>query len=756
MSRIRHRTVLKLCSIFLCASLSFGLILFMCPLQSSFAQTKKSREGRPERKILGGTASGTWKIEASRISYDQKTHTYEANGDVRISSEDRIIQADWALLDNRDRQADLRGHVSIHYGNNWLQGEHIVWNLDTETGWVERGTAYLSENQFYVSGAQITKTGPSQYELKEGDLTSCDPVHPDWKIKYKDLKVEINGMGRATHTSFWVRDLPLLYSPYIQLPMTRGRQSGFLLPWGGHSKLNGFDLEIPYYWAIRDDMDATFYSRYMTERGWMGGVEYLVANPTRGNGVWLFNYLHDQADKQFLLERGYPFQTEDRFWLRSRHSFELPGEIEGRLDLDVASDRNYLLEFSKGSTSFDYSDRLFRKFTGRGILNDETILARESSLYLDKRGESTLLGLDVRYWDELDKSVDEFALQRFPALSFSVIPSRVASTPFYYTLDSSMVSYWRNKGDQGGRLDAQPRLYYPLHWKSFLDVEPSVGLRATSYWVDWRKDSRDPWQGSFFPDMRMELSTRLNRAYSWSSGNIVALQHAIRPEVTYEYVSKTFQGDLPQFASLDENQPRHDVRYGISTFLTSKELVRDPQGNETPVYREMARLRVSQAYNIEEAPQLVPDLNFDPQFILPHEKGFADINMRLDLMPRNYLTLTYDTDISYTTGSPTQQDILMTLDSGKGQQFSMDYRSRKDSPVNEIITASSLKVMTDIYLKTAHDYSIERNELFSHRYGVTYHHGCWSLDLAYERDVKDQKVIFSINLLGLGTIEGTL
>ena len=106
--------------------------------------------------------------------------------------------------------------------------------------------------------------------------------------------------------------------------MTLRRQSGFLLPFVGDSTLNGFHFEIPYYWAIRPDMDATFYAQYLENRGAMGGVEYRINNAQLGEGVWMFDYLDDQASKSFLAEQGYPFQTTDRYWLRGKQNFKLP------------------------------------------------------------------------------------------------------------------------------------------------------------------------------------------------------------------------------------------------------------------------------------------------------------------------------------------------------------------------------------------------------------------------------------------------
>lgn len=725
-------------------------LLVLCALaQAAKANAQSVSTFGLERDTLMGALQGTWKIEAASISYDQANDTYEAEGNVRVSSMDRLIRADWARVDMEKRQAELRGGVVIQFGKNWLKGDHVIWNLDKETGWVDGGTVYFAENQLYAQSRYLAKVGPTQYTLKEGYLTGCDPEQPDWKVRFDEMKVDLEGVAWASHSSFWVRNVPVLYSPLAVLPVEQKRRTGFLIPWGGYSDLSGFDVEVPFYWAMREDMDATFYGRYLEKRGFMSGIEYRISNRTWGEGVWQFNYLHDNADKSFLERKGYPFQTEDRYWLRARHSIELPYEIEGKINLDFVSDRNFLREFTSGSVSFDSSNAVFRDVFGRGILDDYTSLTRESSIYLEKRWESTLLSLDTRYWQQLDTSIDEFTLQRLPALSFVSLPNHIENTPLYYSWQSSVVNYWRKEGDRGGRLDLYPRVYYPMHWQNYLDFEPSLGLRSTSYYVDWQSDSHDQMQSRLFSDVRLDLSTRLNRVYPVDFGDYVAVEHAIRPEVRYVYVPEPIQGELPLFDRLDENQARHQLRYGFSTFLTAKENRRDREGNLATYYRELARLQIFQLFNLEDPPKR------DSLFEFGEEQGFTSVGMRLDIMPKRYITLSYDSNLYSDSPNDHRQDFLLTLDSGRGHALILDYQYRKGQPVNELTTQLIMKTLPNLYLSTYHDYSFDQGEMYKQGYGFRYLHGCWSIGVAYERESGDNRVIVSLNLLGLGNVVGS-
>lgn len=710
---------------------------------------EESKSGTSEfiHEAIMKTRSGTWKISARTLVYDHEAGRYEAEGDVVITSGDKRIQAEQAVLDQKADQIDLKGHVLLQYGQNWLRGEHVRWSLDSETGTVDEGMVFFAENHLYAVGKSIQKTGALQYSLAEGFLTSCNPDNPDWKLRFERMSVTIEGLGWATHSSFWVRDIPVLYTPILAMPIEQKRQSGLLLPWLGFSDLNGVEAELPYYWAIREDMDATFFVRQMEERGTMGGAEFRYAHPKWGEGILQFNYLHDQASRADLEDAGYPFQRDDRYWLRSRQTFDLGDSIKGKLDLDIVSDRNYLLEFGKGSSSYSYSNTMFKEFFGRGILNDKTSLARESTLYLERPWESSLLSLDIRYWDQLDRSRDEFTLQRMPALSYSILPSWVDGTPMYFSLESSNVNYWRRQGTTGDRLDVYPRVYYPLQWGSYLDVEASLGARTTSYLVNWDDENHGSFQERVLGDFRLQMSSRVNRVYTYNYRDFTAFQHSIRPEITYTYLPDKQRDWIPTFDMLDDDQSSNRLDFGFSNFLIGRQTVKDAEGNESVRYRELARLRVLQPLNFETPPD---DEQFRPGF--DPEKGLAPVDLRLDLYPREHVTLSYEASPYSLNGFPSHHSMLVTFDSLKGHVFRVDYAFEKDLPANEITTEVLYKLFSNLYVSTYHDYSIDQGEMFKQGYGFRFVQGCWSVGLVYEKEQEDDRVALSLNLLGIGSI----
>ncbi len=624
----------------LCAS------IFFCALALGVLSCANAPAAAPPASPLAGTAALTktrvpWTIHADQLVYNEAKQTYEARGHVRLSAPERTIEADNAYINNQSRQADLRGNVTIRYGRNWLKGEHIVWNLDTETGKMDSGIMYFAQNNFFVQGSSIAKTGPTQFELGQGFITSCNPADPAWKVQFKKMEVNVGGTAWTTDASFWAGSHPIAYWPSVGMPVETDRQSGFLLPFVGNSTLNGFHFEIPYYWAIRPDMDATFYAQYLENRGTMEGVEYRVNNDQLGKGIWMFDYLDDQVSQSFLAEQGYPFQTQDRYWVRGKQDIQLPWGIEAKIDVDYVSDRNFLQEFSSGSSSLNSANRDFLDYFNRGFLYDQTSLVRESDLYLEKRGESDLASMDLRYWENLNPTTNNVTTQKLPSFYYTVIPTLIDGTPFYYSVDSSAVNYWSQQGDDEQRLDIYPQLFSPLHWANYMDIEPSVGLRTDAYSIQWAQpNSGDNTAERVTPDVDVEMSSRLNRVYPVNFLGFTALQHSIEPEISYEYATQNLSSQVPQLDPLDLDQSRNGVRYGFTTFLTGKQLAPSDSGDLAVTYTEIARLRVFQFFNIQ------PPSQIDPLFdtTTPMPEGFSPMGVRLDIMPQKAWTLSYDLD----------------------------------------------------------------------------------------------------------------
>ncbi|MBW2637406.1 MAG: LPS-assembly protein LptD, partial [Deltaproteobacteria bacterium] len=125
-------------------------------------------------------AKGPVNIEADSLSYDSGSETYRAEGNVIIVFAGGTLKADRVSLNKATSGVLADGGVVVKSGMDVLRGESVSFNIATKKGVVNGGTLFFQENNLYLSGAEIRKTGDASYSLLDARATTCDGEVPDW------------------------------------------------------------------------------------------------------------------------------------------------------------------------------------------------------------------------------------------------------------------------------------------------------------------------------------------------------------------------------------------------------------------------------------------------------------------------------------------------------------------------------------------------------------------------------------------------
>ncbi len=683
-----------------------------------------------------------WTLSADKIQYIKQSSSYVAEGHVVLQSGERTMKAERATFHKESGTVTLEGDVLIQYGEDWIRGERVVWHIERQSGYVERGRVYFTKNHFYIEAERIEKRENDEYIMENGFVTTCLAAS-DWTIHYKYFRVPLKGMAEGRSIVFRAGSVPIVFIPWAFIPVTSDRQSGFLRPTVGFSSLNGMEIEIPYYWAIDAHQDATFFGDVLQRRGVMGGVEYRWSSERWGDGILLANYLDDYAEADHLRAHGFSGEREDRYWIRGRAIVELPEAISARLNLDVASDGDFLREFSRGSNSYEYTDSLYRSFLGTGLLADKNVTVRENNVYLFKRWENAEVSLDLHYWDENDPTRREMTAQELPSLGFSVAPSKLDTLPLYYALQTSLVEYWRDEGSRGTRVRMEPRLSAPVSLFSFLNTDTVLALNTTLYNArETASYASDGFEWRVVPSFTTGANVRMERRYEVQMGGMRSLLHSVSPEVRYEYVPKVDEGEIPSFDQFQSPYHTHRVRYGLTSFITA---------TYDSSVQEWGRVSLFQYYRFGE--QRVSFFENGLESPTTMDNGFSDMYLDLNVTPLWYLDLAYTMAISPHDASVRQHDAMFAFHTLTGQWLNLDYRYREGAKIDEIIASFQWDLRPWLSVATYHNYSFAKDEMFKHGYSVTYRRDCWAMTLSYEREGEDQRFFVSVNLLGLGHTE---
>ena len=702
-----------------------------------------------------------WNISADEISHDRNTNIYTASGNVVITKKDTRLSADFVRFDHNAFKAFAQGNVVMNAGEDILSGASLDVDLKSETGIIHEGTVFIKENNFHISGDSIEKTGENSYAAEEATVSTCDGEMPAWKITGKKLKIDIEGYGTINHAAFWTKKMPVFYTPFFVFPAKFKRQSGLLSPQIAQSDRKGIEYNQPYFWAIDENTDATFYAHHMSERGEKTGFEYRYVSGNESKGTVMFDFLVDRkiddgtgdsSKKWGYEDDGSLRPNSDRYWFRMKNDQKMPFGFNAKVDLDFVSDQDYLHEFRDGYNGFDSTETYFNKYFGREIDNyDDPV--RINRLNLSKSWSSFTLNAETRWYDNVINrrwSDTDNTLHKLPVIEFDGAKQQIPGTPLYADLDSEYTNFYRKDGTSGHRIDLYPRVYLPYRFKNFFTFEPSLGLRHTTWYIDPSESDtteEDALHNREMYDLRLDLSTELFGVFKINSEHVDSIKHSIKPQIIYYYTPDEEQTDYPYFDSIDRIAKNNLITYSLTNTFTSRSLSGkiDDSGEkkeEKPsyAYNEFLRIKVEQSFNINEEKENRKD-----------GRPFSPVYGELRLSPVKYISLSADATWSAYDNWFVTRNVSGTLSDHRGDSLSVEYRFARDS-IESLLSILNIKIFDNLLLKADHELNIRDNIRIKTGFGFLYTAQCWSVDLRYTNEVDDQKYSLMVNFTGLGGI----
>ena len=222
-------------------------------------------------------------VESSGIDSDY----VQAEGNVDLRSPSRQIMSDWMRYEFAIDTIKARGNVVIRSWQDLVTGPELEYRRDTETGFMKQPDFVLGLYKGRGKAEELLFTGPGKYRINRGSYSTCVGPSPAWHLEMGQLDIdETTGVGIARNARIYLGPLPVAWLPQFSFPLKNERKSGFLSATYGTSGNRGFDLQIPYYFNLAPNYDATLTPRIMTKRGVLfnGQARYLFETPF-GNAV---------------------------------------------------------------------------------------------------------------------------------------------------------------------------------------------------------------------------------------------------------------------------------------------------------------------------------------------------------------------------------------------------------------------------------------------------------------------------------------
>ena len=338
----------------------------------------------------------------------------------------------------------------------------------------------------------------------EATFTTCDPPSPAWCFKGKNIDAVTGDRLKAKDASFRIKDVPVLYTPYLWTPIGTERKTGFLMPDIGYSNTRGFYFDIPFYWAITENRDATLFLDDYSKRGFGEGLEYRYLEIGNIKGKWWLYHLRDgELSKDYVEVKG----------LHDQRSTE---KIGGYLSINYINENDFYREFN---AHIEARTNRFLESTGEVM-----IPFTNSRAYLLSQ-----------YWVDL-KENSASPLQKLPEAGFVLNPVKVGS--FYLSGVTTLANFWREEGVDGQRFDIFPKILHSFG--KDVVVSQSVGLRETAYSLQGA-DENSLHRESFEYNLITHASVMRNYA---------SFTHVIEPSLGYTFIRNS-ENDDPFFDSVE-------------------------------------------------------------------------------------------------------------------------------------------------------------------------------------------------------------
>jgi LPS-assembly protein len=525
------------------------------------------------KKILQPIGQNAIDIHANQSSFSMSGAS-TLSGKVSLTESGRSIHADQASLSRHPTSGgvnyvDFSGNVRIQQPGQLVIAEkaHIDW--PNKTGYLSNvlyrillnektqrptlqaygeslTTCKTCQSSAWGQAAFIEQKPSGVIELKHATYSTCSPVNTTWRLVGSRITLDRKaGRGYARDVTLRVKQIPVLYFPYLSFPLDTKRKTGFLFPTAGSSQDSGPNVSVPFYWNIAPNYDDTFTPRLFTERGIQINNLFRYLTPINQGAIDVSVLPDDRAFEAFKNQMAVDFAgnpalnqlldaSNNRTFLAWKDNSQFNKHWSGNIDYNYVSDDYYFQDFGNGSV-LSLTNQLLQQ-AGITYTNDIWTFSTQF------QGYETL--------HPVNQSVVSNQYMRLP----QIVLSNTNPQCFYglnYQFNSELVHFQRDKNPgelldppEATRFNIQPQISWP--WvRSAGYITPTLQLSATQYDINHQQPPTNPNKiDRVLPIFDIDAGLYFDRMIRWLGKTY---HQTFEPRLFYLNVPFQNQTDIPVF-----------------------------------------------------------------------------------------------------------------------------------------------------------------------------------------------------------------
>ena len=696
------------------------------------------------------------------------------SGDAQVRQGRQAIVADTVKYYRQTERVLADGNVEmISEQGDYLSSDTVDVHVPTQVGSLTNTKFKLSKGLTSAEGVdtvQIESRGSADVVNLEGEglirmenarYTTCAEGDESVMIGASKLELDrLGGVGTARNATIRFKGVPIFYSPYLSFPLNDKRKTGFLAPGFGSDEDSGSVLELPWYWNIAKNQDATITPRYYSERGVQLGVEYRrMSQSSRtyvyGETLSGDDFYAEENEVNGVLPDDF---DDDRSLLTIQHFHQFSDSLSGSVNYNDVSDIDY-----------------FDDFRNEVRYYSATYVPRDIELnYSHEYFRVSARAIEYQIIDD-NIANNRLPYERIPSLGFA---TNLPEGPFglKYGLNATYTDFSLDAPDdddgsvttirsEGTRTTLNPYVELPFEnlWGY---TKPRVSVYSTNYSLDEFAEGVEDSPSFTVPIFSLDSGVVFERNTNWFGDGVL---QTLEPRVYYVYapedkdeqdeapVFDTSQATLNNFSNIfRENRFFGSDRVGdtnqVTIGLTSRIL-----DNESGDQRLKAS--IGQLVLLDDLEQ---GLSANAA---PIESGLGDFLAELSTVSGDawttYSFIQYDHDESelrtarFSLGYAPRDQPRKRINVGYYKFNS----ANSTSSVDQLTLNASWPISDRWQIFGDERYSIEDSEGLETTVGLEYNGCCWKVrffgtDRIQDRDIEQKKTSFFVEfeLTSLGSI----
>lgn len=389
------------------------------------------------------------------------SNTLSLEGNVVIKTELLEFWSEKAIYNKGKKSIKLEGSIRVLSKNLDISAKEMEANLLDRTFYIT-DTSFSFMKKSFGNADSIRVYANEEIELLNTSLSSCSIEDPVWQLKAGSLTLLETGRNAVVRgVKLKIKEIPVLYIPYLRTAVGGDKFSGFLPPSLKQGR-DGIDISTPYFFNLSSNYDLTVSPRYIEERGSGIAAEFRYLTETSKGNITTSNIF---KDRKFSNETNY---QGNRWMAQWFHRSQLGSSLFIDIHTEGVSD-NFFFE----------------------NLNED-ILGTKQKNYLTKKVNAKWIGESLKFEGEIReyKDLNPFTSEQYETRpnfsltfqnSYKGINFNLLSSYSKFAFDGSFNPFHKQK--EITRKSIEPSLSYSKYFTSS-SFSIAIGVEDLNYDVN--------------------------------------------------------------------------------------------------------------------------------------------------------------------------------------------------------------------------------------------------------------------------------